>query len=352
MIDLDPVKRDQTLFFDTLEIARAGSHCRCAFHKPDATGSMKVWCNEAGHWQFKCYGCGVRGDVIQALALKSNRSAVEVIRELRDKGAATIPSFPRRRPEQAEKPKAAVLPRTRNIPTSTQMPTPDKDRLIAFQEKAREEIERDWSEIREYGRGVSIEVARQYAVGFRRGFKFKEWPGMYIENAWCFPIPDKDGNIRAVKLHMENPVKGHKSMWCPFGTMPAPDPAKGIKPRHALLTWWPMPEWFDLKRPIILMPGELKALAAISLGRAAVAHTQGEGLIWYEEDARRFENRDVLVCYDDDNDKEQPDGKTVNAGHHFRDRAIAALLNSARSLGEFTPGKMKDYLRTAEAIRG
>ena len=76
-----------------------------------------------------------------------------------------------------------------------------------------------------------------------------------------------------------------------------------------------------------MCPGELKALAIISTGRAATSITGGENHRWTPGQVARLRGRNIVVVFDDD-----------AAGHSFRDKTIQALRNVALEIRAITFG--------------
>lgn len=317
-----------------LGVERTGNGLPCVFHGGSDSMSLKEF--DDG-WRWKCWSCRKNGDIITAMAILQHKSDAEMVKELRESGR-----YEKIRDDIAKR----LLPK-RRVKYVT-LPVPDEDRLMDFMAKSCDELSNSWEYVAQFGRGVNPETATRFMVGFRRYIKFREW-SYAVQNAWCFPIARPDGKVLAVKLHLETePPAPHtgKSRWAPFGTVPTLDlSAKpSIKPICHYLTWWPRLEMFDKKHPVMIQPGEHKALTAIARGYQAVSHTQGESLVWTVSDAQLFGGWDVLIGYDDDDDKVHPkDGLVTNTGHTFRDETVRALYPYANSIKLIHLGKKADY---------
>lgn len=317
-IDLVEVKRDSRVLFQALGIERPGQHLQCPFHD-DSKGSMSVWQDETGCWRWRCHaGCGA-GTIVDAVALSEGVTDREAIGRLTKVGHCN-----RKEVQHARRTARTI---------ADPLPVPDRDRLMAFQEAAvlnlqqRPDLQQKWLK----KRGIKLHTAKRYALGFMESCRFPEWPTWTIRNAWCIPIVAPDCTTRAVKLHLESPgERMPKCLWAPFGTAPKADPSKGIKPRHGWATLWPWPGWYLDCEMLWLVPGELKALALISGGKAAVSITAGETSPWCSRLIEPFKDREVILQYDDD-----------KAGLKFRDATVKAIAPVARTLRTMTLGQVE-----------
>ena len=129
-------------------------------------------------------------------------------------------------------------------------------------------------------RGIDLATAERFGVGItgEQGRRF-----------WTFPIRDGDGNTLAVKAHRAD-GQDSKSFWS------APD---GFGRDHIF------PVHLEPSGPVFLCPGELKALAVATAGRAALGITSGEGTKQTPADLpaeglRLLRGRDVAIIPDDD----------------------------------------------------
>lgn len=294
---------------------------------------MRVRQDDNGVYTFRCYaaGCGKSGTLVDAIAYSRKIDPVQVIKDLFTSGKIT---------EYVRKSRCSPVAPTHKKRASV-VPVPDEGRLHEFLDKAIRERDEHWSYIEQFGRGITHEIASKYCVGFRKYVRFQGWRP--IENVWCIPV-QHEGKTVAVKLHLQKARDGWKSGWAPFGTEKSNENDK--KPRCAYLTFWPSPEWFDLNidEPIFICPGELKALACLSLKLpvrfGATAHTQGEGVRLVEEEAKRFEGKRVVVVWDDDPGKTMPDGRVIYPGRDFRDHIVEALIPYARLLQTVSFGRI------------
>jgi hypothetical protein len=305
---LDAAKHDGPALFAVLGIERHGNHRRCPFHD-DKTPSMSVWHSKTG-WRFKCHAGGCiaanGGTIIDALMLQDGLTEAQAIQRLI--GGTYIPRSRRSAPTTPSEP----LP-----------PVPNALAIANFTERAQQtlltspELQALWLTKRK----LTLEAVMAHGVGFLPEIKFEGWRP--IHNVWVLPICDAAGNVLAVKFHSENPSNGSKCSCAPFGTEPRGDP------RHAWTTLWPAPENFDANEPLFLVPGELKALRCISIGRAATSITSGEGSRCTPALTDRLRNRDVVLVFDAD-----PDGMK------FRDKTVAALHPVVRSIRVGTHGTL------------
>lgn len=312
----------------------------CAFHN-ERTPSMNVKQWDGGVWGFKCFGCGAAGTIVDAIARRENKDPRIVYGELKN---SDRPSFNY---------KPNVTP-ARPIAPKMVRPVLDSERVESFIVKSSQEIKREYESIsRRYHRGISLEVIQRFNVGFRSHVKFEHWKRP-VRGVWCLPVTDSEGHLGGIKLHREKPIppKSPKCLWAPFGTEPKEDWENGVHPLHSYYDFFPAPECFEMRisDAIYLCPGELKALAMITLGYFATAFSGGESFLWHPWMAERFRNKNIIVIYDDDPDKEDEHGNITNAGRAFRDRAVHALYPVTRSLKSMTFGRNADYAAAAMSL--
>jgi hypothetical protein len=281
--------------------ARRGVMARCPAH-PDRNASLNVDVGDHGRVLVRCYaGCDAKA-VVSAMGLTWGHLFPDGL-PYRD--GTPLPKLPPRRPDPEPVP-----------------PVPDRDLLNRILGHALEGVQTDaaWPWIQ--ARGVDVETCLRWTVGYMPWIRFKAWKGA-IPRVWIIPVSDANGNVVALKMHREKPPEGFaKGSWAPIGTEPAE------KPRHGFNTFWPAPESFPAAEKLYLLPGELKALAVLHAGRAAVSITAGEGMRWTEGLLHRIEGRRVVIVYDDD-----------DAGRKFLIRTTAALRGWVAGLSKLTFGQ-------------
>lgn len=231
MIDpkqIDSLKQNRDLLVRALEEAGAkvtGASVCCPFHQDNApSGSIH---QEGEVWLYTCHGCTwnsgkVTGDVLAVVqvAQKCDFKTAAQHLGLTDDGQV--------RP---------VAQRSAIDLKADQC----HERLMADDKL----LDRLWRE-----RAVTREVVQRFRVGVDEDRRY-----------WVFPITSRNGRVEALKKHRIDPSTMPKCMWEP----------KGVKRDHC----WPV----GLSAPGVawLCSGELKALAVISAGGAAVGITSGEG---------------------------------------------------------------------------
>jgi hypothetical protein len=295
------LKHDLHALLNILGLERHGNHCACVFCSSD--NAMSVFQGDDA-WAFKCHSCGAAGDLITAVALIERCTRAEAFERLGiaiNRPIATI----RARPDPAP-------------------PVPDRDRVQQLFEKALATVLEGRADRWLAKRGITAEFIGRHAIlGFVERVAITDWKWQLV-NAWIIRICTPNGDCVALKGHREDPPpKISKSCWLPFGTTPAD------KPRHGFATLWPPPEWpLAESEWLYLCPGELKAAAVLSAGRAATSITTGESFRWTPGAVQRLAGRRVCVVFDDD-----------EAGHRFRDNTLKALAGHAADLKAITFGK-------------
>ena len=157
-------------------------------------------------------------------------------------------------------------------------------------------------------RGISPDVLRRHNVAFFDEIRFYNPKSdavfsRYYET-WLIPLTDAANRPLAVKIHRERPIgKQGKSAFLEVG-----------RGRHCFETLWPPPETYPIEEPLILCPGELKALACVGAGFNATSLTRGEESNWTQEQVQRLKNRRIVLLFDDD-----------PAGQRLRDRTVRML---------------------------
>ena len=294
-MDLKQIKSSLPLLLAELNLDAPGKHRPCPFH--GGSDSLAVYQqNDTAYW--KCYaGCG-EGTIVDARRIRGRyRSDREAIASLSQELGLKLPS-----------------------PTITE-PVLDLARAERFIFHARDtlqdrlDIQQKWMIDK---RHITLDTCLKFCVGFLPEFKLqyykpKPWT---LYNAWVLPLIDATGAWKAVKLHFEQsldkyprenhgyPIKGMKNSFAPFGTQPPYRPATAVqsevKPRHAWLGLWPPPEFFPMEEWIVLCPGELKALSAISRNWNATSITTGEAAKLPASELSRLKDRKVFIVYDND----------------------------------------------------
>ena len=319
-MELSVLKRDRHLFFAVVQVKGEGKHLPCPFH--GGGDSFSTWCGEDGVWLWKCHsqGCG-SGTIIDA-AMK--RYSVH------DCHAALL-----------------AIEKDLGIPIAKDEeyiePRIDQQRAQAFVEYAHNtlinspEIQERWLTKK---RGISIETAIKYKLGFVDGDKFKgvNWDVF----GWSIPITDAAGRLVFVKMHLERPPwpEGPKCLSAPFGTYPEYRPRRmgqaEIKPKHGTNILWPAPESFGQVEKLYLCPGELKALALCSAGLPATSPTTGENKLPDRliERLKRCKPGAVFIVFDDD-----PVRNGKSKGRDWRDSMLAALKEKGVGAYAFAYGK-------------
>jgi len=324
----------------------------CPGHDDEDPGRhLSVGVGPDGRILLHCFrGCEVRA-IVAAIRLS--------VRDLFAPKPSALGAVRRPWRSAAPYPPSRILPRAAQTRSEPILPVPDLKRMAPFVQWAhnqlmcRPELQEKWLK----HRGLSIEVATRYQLVFVERCRSN---GREVRDAWTIPIPDPDGHLRAVKLHRENPPPNvKKGSWATFGTRPDPG---NDHPRHGWSTLFPWPNsdtalaWAeraaiaehngrlspgaaealaDHDVPVdsawlYVCPGELKALAVLSAGRAATGITGGENFRWTPYLVAPFRRHRVVILYDDD-----------ETGHTFRDATIAALWGVAAEIKVFTFGRLQ-----------
>lgn len=282
----------------------------CPFHA-ERTPSFCVYVEEN---RFKCFGCGKSGDVFEWVKLKNGVNFFEAKRFLADRAKIAL-----------EK----KLPNPKNE-RKIVVPVPDKERRNRLMEASITCLQED-AEVQDLylhkKRGISLEVAKRYCLGFMKELVFTATSSRdgkpytaRVNNCWVIPVATPDGQYVACKIHVEDPPEGKsKSFWFPLGTWPKD------RPYHAYTTLWPCPEWQDKSPEIFLEPGMLKAFASLSMGFQACGLSQSESM-FNAELADKLARRIVILPRD-------PDA----AGEKLAERAKELLTGKAFRLKVFNP---------------
>lgn len=226
-VDLQTIKQSERLLLEALGLQKASNHGVCPFCQ-DKTGFSVHFRTQANSWRYKCHSCGLGGNVFDALAKTESLSFSEA--KARCMSALGLKSAYNRNGNGKAPPPAQPLYTSTNgirqniepltLP-SKHAPDIDFKKAEAFIQKSHEYLMNSDDVIERYmrrKRGISEEVAKRFRLGFiqhgRAPMRRKEADGgNYYEStmlpaAWVFPITDREGNLKSVKLHFEEqPVK-------------------------------------------------------------------------------------------------------------------------------------------------
>jgi len=260
----------------------------CPFHHNDKTPSLSVFQGNDGRLLYKCWNdsCAKTG-VVDGEATASRRP-------YRRKQSRTTPEPP--------KPIAQRLDSTLTAVQEV-LDSPGQDFLRAC-----------------WRRGLTLDICRKYSVAFE-SWTFKK--GLKEYDAWLLPVQD-EGRTVAVKVHREFAASRSqpKAAWLPLGE---------YKAKHGFDALFPSPEAFAKDKPLILCPGELKALAVLASGFNATSRTIGENTAWRPAVLDKLKGRQIVILFDDD-----------EAGRKFKDSVVRRLKYSCPSLKAITFGSTKD----------
>ena len=302
---LSGLKSDKNLLLSVLPTlkGRRGKHYLCPFHD-ERTPSFTVFQGRNGIWRYCCFGCGIKGTVIDAAmqvwGLKTCRQAVDRISS--ELGVRVM----------------------RDV--EYQEPVPDLSRAERFIADCHEFLLGDYSvqeKLLVGKRGITdLEVVKRFRIGWAEGLSFQSWRSWRV-TGWTIPITDSQGGLLGVKIHQEGRRSKDrpKSLWAPFGTYPRD------RPKHGTGTLFPRVEIYRCPGELYIAPGELKALALINAGYSAVSPTTGESRLPYRlvERIRNASPGMCLICYDDD-----------PAGLKWRDAVQQDLKKAGLVVGVFS----------------
>ena len=231
---LDILKKDRGRLTAELEAAGAtvtGTTVRCPFHE-DTNPSGGIHELDGGQWAYTCHGCTWNGDT-------KSGDVVDVVK--RAKKCDFRGACEHLRLSDAQVP-ATHLATTTQSQNTESLAANSHRRLLAEPDM----LDHLWR-----SRGVNKAIATQFRLGIT---------GTSGRRYWIMPITCRDGGLIAIKAHAAD-NQSSKSWWAP----------KGINRDHV----WPI--HINSTGPIWLCPGELKALAVISVGESAIGITSGEG---------------------------------------------------------------------------
>ncbi len=297
-ISLDSFKTIPLLLAE-LGLEKPGAHCRCL--NCGSTDALSVQLGESGAY-CRCHSCGLKGDLFAVRSALSNISIGESIKSF-TLGA----HMPRRTPPPVKKP----APPARTVTNDAlvyELFYPAFENLITG--RAADRLT---------ARGIhDLEPFLAYpCLGWIDSLLVPGWK-FPIKNCWLLLITNLiDGRYEyaGLKAHFEKPFSGSKCMWLPVGTQPPECP------KHATMTVWPPLERFDATEPLFIFEGELKAARAISEGLCAISPTGGAKHHWTVDQLTRFNSRDVMIVFDND-----------EAGIQFKDKTFEALRGYAASI--------------------
>ncbi|GMU37712.1 MAG: hypothetical protein EDS66_12225 [Planctomycetota bacterium] len=309
---IDDVRADKGQLIRALEDAGAeirGSAVKCPWHE-DRNASGGVHEHDGG-WRYTCHGCGWNGgegsgdvfDVLQVSRGLDFKAACEHL-GIADDGAkrgATpganvaangrhVPASSGRkavseRAESDSNARAEPVEKRESLPAggrNRRGKGSDSKRAMIDAPRACESLLSDPAALAHLWntRGIDLATAERFGVGITGE------PGRRF---WTFPIRDGEGRTLAVKAHRAD-GQDSKSFWS------APD---GFGRDHIF------PVHLEPSGPVFLCPGELKALAVATAGRAALGITSGEGNAKNpadlpDETLRLLRGRDVAIIPDDD----------------------------------------------------
>lgn len=190
-------------------------------------------------WAWKCYSCQEGGTIVDAL-VKFERKTLKEAMQILGNGHGYTPS---RRPPPTHEDRS----RTRPVPVL------DMKRTMALVNESHAYLLEHPDIVKEYGRGISLEVIKKRKIGFIRNklmylYGPNSRPHRFVAT-WSLPITNAAEVVGGTKFHHERaPImpngdefKG-KCSWVPFGTEPQEDREKNIKPNHSFYTLWPHPD--------------------------------------------------------------------------------------------------------------
>ncbi|MFQ5502939.1 MAG: DnaB-like helicase C-terminal domain-containing protein, partial [Phycisphaerae bacterium] len=265
-----------------------GDACKCPFHNDNnpSGGLHQVCGNGDWIWLYTCHGCPDKGgewnnlnpdhpsnsgDAIAVLRSAHKRKGQELsfadACQMLRKGAqrrytglnasSTVIT-----PPKCSGPSQAALERVEAEATHAHQTLLNSPDLLALL----------WNQ-----RAVDKDTAARFRVGYTQDTGGRAW--------WSFRVTDADHKFIAVKYHAADGGQP-KCFWSP----------KGAKTGDVFF-----PIHTGVSGPIWLCPGELKALAVISLGLPAVGITSGEQTKWLPDKLLRTLNgRQVAVVADND----------------------------------------------------
>ncbi|MCY3019269.1 MAG: hypothetical protein NTW87_09615 [Planctomycetota bacterium] len=252
---LRKAKEDGPFLWKVLGVTKNGNHETCPLCKKR---NLSVQVNERGEYYFNCKGgCG-GGSVVDAIRLVEKKDLKAALNE------AKAPYRPAQSPysrftHAPVNPQASAGPDDVRYGTARPEPKLDMDKAQAFVDKAHKHLMGDLGLLDMWHRGISADVVKQYTLGFIEDepMRWAPWlPEHRLPAAWVLPVTDPTGKaLKGVKIHFEVRPKdnrgepwGAKALWLPFGTEPAYDEAKNVKPHNAYYGLWPHPD--TLVRPM------------------------------------------------------------------------------------------------------
>jgi hypothetical protein len=99
VLDLVQIGRDKEALLEELRAAGAAitdqaatgrSNFCCPYHG-EKTPSAKIFEGEDGRWRFKCFACGLKGDILDLQALREGKNLTDLLHQMADQTNANVP---------------------------------------------------------------------------------------------------------------------------------------------------------------------------------------------------------------------------------------------------------------------
>jgi hypothetical protein len=258
---LSDIKRDKGALLAALGLdERQTNHVKCVICGSSDALTIR---QQDGVWFFKCYSHGGGGTVIDALAATQNKKPEDVCKELvRNQLSSSKRQYKQQRSphhnhqlvvieggDHDEHTLAPVVNPDSAPERPRQDPVLDMERAEAFVNQWHSYLLGHQDCLAK--RHISLDVATQHRLGYIVG-EANLWPDQrrphVFRGTWVLPITDDAGKLKGVKLHNDVPFISPdgqpakmKCSWAPFGTEPALDRERGIKPVHSYYSLWPHP---------------------------------------------------------------------------------------------------------------
>lgn len=258
-----PAKADVEFLKSVLRVSVAGTsamHAECPICGDKTCLQFGPSKEKQGEYFWYCHkGCG-GGDIVEALVKIENKSHGEALKFLKQKYGSGSEKKGQCNAYQRNGTQSGplALPAPIEIEKTRREPRLDIAQAEDFVKKYHDHLLNHLDLVTHFRRGLSEEVIRKYRIGFieNENLKFAPWhrSGSRIPAAWVLPITDEVGRLKGVRMHFEiipkdqhgKPIFG-KVMSAPFGTEPAWDQEKNIRPHHAYFGLWPHPDTLTAK---------------------------------------------------------------------------------------------------------